>query len=119
MLSPHCQVWHAVVLKLMCVICAVGVRALYAAWHGIPTQPSMACCRPKVDVCVLCCRRESVVRCLAWHPHTAKYAVALKDDSIRVHTDRKHDIVPILKHKLQRAVADIAWRYGVRGLTIP
>jgi aladin len=56
-------------------------------------------------------RRESPVRYVAWHPHTTKLAVALHDDSIKVYTTRKGDIVPTLKHKLQKGVADLAWKY--------
>merc|ERR1719509_402125 len=52
---------------------------------------------------------NSPVRCLAWHPHTAKLAVALQDDSIHVHTS--HQLVkPVLKHAGQRAVNCMAWK---------
>ncbi|XP_056007017.1 aladin-like isoform X2 [Ostrea edulis] len=52
---------------------------------------------------------QSPVRAFAWHPHTLKFAYALGDDSIKVHSG-KNDLVPILKHKLQKNVADIAWQ---------
>jgi len=54
--------------------------------------------------------KESAVRQFAWHPHTAKFALALHDDSVRVYTAKKLDIVPILKHRLQKGVADLAWK---------
>ena len=56
------------------------------------------------------CRKEGVVRFFAWHPHTVKYAVALHDDSIKVFTAGRNNIVPILKHKLQKGVSQLAWK---------
>jgi len=66
----------------------------------------------------------SHVRCLAWHPHTNKLAVALRDDSVHVHnqpptaTERLYHyqdkspapFVPLLKYKQQRGVTSMAWR---------
>ncbi|XP_050781823.1 aladin isoform X4 [Gopherus flavomarginatus] len=49
------------------------------------------------------------IRAFAWHPHTSKFAVALLDDSIRVHNTNSATI-PILKHRLQRNVASMAWK---------
>ncbi|XP_039602742.1 aladin isoform X1 [Polypterus senegalus] len=49
------------------------------------------------------------VRCLAWHPHADKFAVAVLDDSIRVHNS-KSATAPTLKHRLQRNVAALAWK---------
>nr|XP_056710454.1 aladin [Euleptes europaea] len=49
------------------------------------------------------------IRAFAWHPHTSKFAVALLDDSIRVY-NAKSTTVPILKHRLQRNVASLAWK---------
>ena len=56
------------------------------------------------------CRKEGVVRFFAWHPHTVKYAVALHDDSIKVFTAGRNNIMPILKHKLQKGVSQLAWK---------
>ena len=39
-----------------------------------------------------------------------KFAVAMLDDSVKVYTAGKFDVTPILKHKLQKGVADVAWR---------
>ncbi|ELU13945.1 hypothetical protein CAPTEDRAFT_174161 [Capitella teleta] len=51
-----------------------------------------------------------LVRSFAWHPHTTKFAVALRDDSVRVHSARKGDIIPTLRHKLQKGVISLAWK---------
>lgn len=53
--------------------------------------------------------KKSPVHAFSWHPHTVKFAYALQDDSIRVHMGRS-DIVPTLKHKLQKNVADLSWQ---------
>lgn len=53
---------------------------------------------------------NSVVRCFVWHPHAPKFAVALHDDSVCIHQAQPSDIVPVLKHKMQLSVADIAWK---------
>lgn len=58
-------------------------------------------------------RSSNVVRCFAWHPHAAKFAVALHDDCVCIHQAQPSDIVPMLKHKMQLSVADIAWKYDV------
>lgn len=53
--------------------------------------------------------KTSPVHAFSWHPHTVKFAYALQDDSIHVHTARS-DLVPTLKHKLQKNVADLSWQ---------
>ncbi|CAM9614553.1 unnamed protein product [Lampetra fluviatilis] len=50
-----------------------------------------------------------LLRSLAWHPHTDKFAVALADDSVRVYSG-KSDVVPTLKHGMQKGVAALAWK---------
>ncbi|KAL5007306.1 hypothetical protein ScPMuIL_016112 [Solemya velum] len=52
---------------------------------------------------------KSPVKAFAWHPHTPKFAYTQQDDSIRVHLIGS-ELVPILKHKLQKNVADLAWQ---------
>ena len=55
--------------------------------------------------------KDGRVRCIAWHSHVRKFAVALPDDSVKIfNLDRLH-LVPLLKHKLQKCVSDLAWRY--------
>lgn len=51
----------------------------------------------------------SPVRCLAWHPHCTKLAVAAWDDSVHVYSSNT-SLIPILKCKSQRAVSCMAWR---------
>lgn len=52
---------------------------------------------------------NSPIRCVAWHPHTTKLAVAATDDSVRIYTIDS-SLVPILKSKYQRNISCIAWR---------
>lgn len=56
-------------------------------------------------------RKDAYVRCLAWHPHANKFAVALKDDSIKIYQANRLNLIPLLKHKLQKAVTDMGWRF--------
>ena len=49
------------------------------------------------------------VKCLAWHPHVAKIAVAMKDDSVQIAT-LDGNVRPILKHKKQKNITCMAWR---------
>ncbi|XP_034243709.1 aladin-like [Thrips palmi] len=50
------------------------------------------------------------VRCIAWHPHITKIAVAVSDDSVRVYTAMSPGLVPTLRSKGQRSVSCLAWR---------
>ncbi len=52
---------------------------------------------------------NSAVRCLAWHPHVTKLAVAFKDDSVQVMASTSATN-PVLKHKRQRHISCMAWR---------
>merc|ERR1719186_146227 len=91
-------------------------RVLLAAWrltsslHGsfnphllMSFQEMISEFSPTVDW------QSSPVRCLAWHPHTAKLCVALQDDSIHVHSSQQL-VKPVLKHAGQRAVNCMAWK---------
>ena len=51
----------------------------------------------------------AVVRRVAWHPHTPRLAVVLRDDSVRVYHSQA-PTVPLIKHRLQRGVADLHWK---------
>ena len=53
---------------------------------------------------------KSPVKALAWHPHVTKLAVGLRDDSVHVYS-AGNSLNPILKHKLQKHVTDLAWKY--------
>lgn len=52
---------------------------------------------------------NSPVRCMAWHPHCTKIAIAASDDSVRIYST-ENNLVPVLKSKLQRGVSCVAWR---------
>nr|CAB3219591.1 aladin-like [Phallusia mammillata] len=52
---------------------------------------------------------ESPIRHLEWHSKANKFAIALKDDTIRVHYC-DNETVPVLKHKLQRNITDLKWK---------
>ncbi|KAI8439177.1 hypothetical protein MSG28_013024 [Choristoneura fumiferana] len=49
------------------------------------------------------------IKCLAWHPHTTKIAVATLDDNIRVYC-MEAGFVPMLKCKAQGHVSSLSWR---------
>ncbi|XP_052784530.1 aladin-like [Mya arenaria] len=51
----------------------------------------------------------SPIKAFDWHPHVVKFAYALQDDSIRVHCGST-ELVPTLKHKLQKNIADLKWQ---------
>lgn len=49
------------------------------------------------------------VKCLAWHPHTTKIAVAMADDNVRVYCSDV-PFVSTLKCKAQGHVSSLSWR---------
>lgn len=51
---------------------------------------------------------KSPVQALAWHPHIPKVAIALRDSSVRVYSN--NTLSPLLKHRLQKQVTDLAWQ---------
>ena len=53
--------------------------------------------------------KNAPVKCLAWHPHVAKLALTMKDDTVQV-VLMSSNIKPLLKHKKQKQVACLAWR---------
>ena len=53
--------------------------------------------------------KNAQVKSLAWHPHVAKLALAMKDDTVQV-VLTSSSIKPLLKHKKQKQVACLAWR---------
>ncbi|KAL4221973.1 hypothetical protein ACF0H5_018021 [Mactra antiquata] len=60
----------------------------------------------------------SPVKAFCWHPHTLKLSYCLQDDTVRVHANfadlvpslKHNELVPVLKHKLQKNVACMAWQ---------
>ena len=53
---------------------------------------------------------EAHIRCIAWHPHTTKLAVAYRDDSISVLSLEAGATQPILKHAAMKGVSAMSWR---------
>ncbi|KAK2709786.1 hypothetical protein QYM36_013454 [Artemia franciscana] len=53
---------------------------------------------------------SSCIRCIAWHPQCKKIAVGFSDDSVRIYGLQY--IVPMLKHRRQKNIGAIAWRYN-------
>ncbi|KAK2588699.1 hypothetical protein KPH14_001592 [Odynerus spinipes] len=51
----------------------------------------------------------SIVRCISWHPHCTRLAVATRDDRIRIFSEGISGI-PILKHSAQKFVYQLSWR---------
>ncbi|CAL1547300.1 unnamed protein product [Lymnaea stagnalis] len=52
---------------------------------------------------------KSPVQAITWHPHVIKVAIALRDDSVHIYYSGT-SLQPILKHKLQKQVTDLAWQ---------
>lgn len=53
--------------------------------------------------------KEGIIRSFAWDPQTMKFAIAFKDDSIKVYNS-PNNITPLLKHALQKDVTSMAWK---------
>lgn len=53
---------------------------------------------------------RSPVKCIAWHPHCTKIAVAVSDDSVRVYSAMSPGLVPTLRSKGQKSVSCLNWR---------
>ncbi|XP_077276161.1 aladin [Temnothorax americanus] len=51
----------------------------------------------------------SLVRCLSWHPHCTRLAVAMRDDRIRIFSQGLLG-VPVLRHSAQKSVCCLSWR---------
>lgn len=57
--------------------------------------------------------KDGFVRCFAWHPHVPEFAIAMKDDFVHIRSLESNGSLAVertLKHKLQKGVADIAWK---------
>ncbi|KAL2746997.1 aladin isoform X1 [Vespula maculifrons] len=50
----------------------------------------------------------SIVRCISWHPHCTRLAVATRDDRIRIFSEGISGI-PILRHSAQKFVYQLSW----------
>lgn len=57
--------------------------------------------------------KNGYVRCFAWHPYVSEFAIAMKDDFVHirsVESNRGLAVERTLKHKMQKGVADLAWK---------
>ena len=52
---------------------------------------------------------NNLVRCIAWHHHTSRLAVATNDDSVRIYCSDTN-FVSLLRCKQQKNVVCLAWR---------
>lgn len=52
----------------------------------------------------------SPVRCLAWHPHCNKLAVATRDDTVLVYAGPTSTPV-VVRHSSQKNISSLSWRY--------
>lgn len=53
----------------------------------------------------------SPTRCMAWHPHTSKLALALSDDTVRIlYMSGQGASQPLLKHAGMKSISCLAWR---------
>ena len=77
------------------------VRNIFCSHISKKRQLQVSCCAS---------RSKSPIRAFAWHPHVVKFAYALADDSIRVHTGTS-ELVPTLKHKLQKNISNLQWQW--------
>ena len=50
----------------------------------------------------------SLIRALEWHPHCNKYAIAFKNNIVKVYANNQAPI--ILKHQNQVNVTCLAWK---------
>ncbi|CAG4951370.1 unnamed protein product [Colias eurytheme] len=61
---------------------------------------------------------SSPVKCMAWHPHTTKIAIATADDGVRVYSSDV-SFVSTLKCKSQCHVSSLSWRpYSVSEIAV-
>lgn len=81
-------------------------------WLKLFTVFPTAILKPKMPIedlmATYSCTREfksAPVKCMAWHPHVAKMALAMKDDAIQV-VLAGSSIKPLLKHKKQKQVVN-------------
>ncbi|KAF0287431.1 Aladin [Amphibalanus amphitrite] len=84
-------------------------RRLVALLTTLVRLPYTASISSPLSVSVPGAPAGAVVRRVAWHPHTTRLAVVLRDDSIRVYQTQA-PTVPLIKHRLQRRVADLHWK---------
>ncbi|RNA43071.1 aladin isoform X1 [Brachionus plicatilis] len=52
--------------------------------------------------------KNNVVRAFQWHPHSSKYAVAFKNDIVKIYSNNQPHVV--LKHHSQQNITCLAWK---------
>ncbi|XP_014203352.1 aladin [Copidosoma floridanum] len=53
----------------------------------------------------------ALIRCMAWHPHYIRLAVATRDDRIRIFSNTTSNInTAVLRHSAQKSVCCMSWR---------
>jgi len=50
------------------------------------------------------------IRCINWHQHTTKLAIAFKDDSISIVSTDSKATQPVLKHAAMKNISSMMWR---------
>lgn len=53
-------------------------------------------------------RKQSAVRSIQWHPNSNKFAVAFKNDVVKVYSSNHPHV--ILKHPKQKKITCMAWK---------
>ncbi|XP_015118854.1 aladin [Diachasma alloeum] len=51
----------------------------------------------------------ALIRCLAWHPHCTRLALATRDDRIRIYSSEIQGVA-VLRHSAQKSVCSMSWR---------
>ncbi|XP_011311087.1 aladin [Fopius arisanus] len=51
----------------------------------------------------------ALIRCLAWHPHCTRLALACRDDRIRIYSSEIQGVA-VLRHSAQKSVCSMSWR---------
>lgn len=51
----------------------------------------------------------ALIRCLAWHPHCSRLALATRDDRIRIFSSGTQSVA-VLRHGGQKSVCSMSWR---------
>ncbi|XP_012250773.2 aladin-like [Athalia rosae] len=77
-----------------------------AFWNeGLPTLASGSV----AEITITRDWATAIVRCLAWHPHCTRLALATRDDRIRVFCKDVQGAA-VLRHSFQKSVSCLSWR---------
>ncbi|XP_014235763.1 aladin [Trichogramma pretiosum] len=53
---------------------------------------------------------NALIRCIAWHPHCIRLAIATRDDRIRILSTSNIGTSAVLRHSSQKSVCCMSWR---------